>query len=297
MASSAENQSTLTLDNVFSYAEFINNYSDLSLNQNPTNVISKSKPIVDVTFPKNNEAILGNALIDSSSNAYVKVTVEDVSGIQFVDIVINHLSGAFQTELQVTKFNLINVPFDSLSIPDGKYVINVSATNVLGRTTNFSPINISIGNNIISAKINKPDLDVAYGGPIINVTGNVNNPSVDPLEYIELRLDTNLLALEQSIDLASKTNIIKTTIDSLTKPGLSDGPHKLELIAKSIVANRESGIDSVIFYVDNTNPTATLSQQSSIQKNHVFTQAGTFPILYNLNDPVDPTTNYSSGLN
>ncbi len=226
MANAPENNSTLTVDNIFSYAESINNYSQLSVNPNPTTKLTKGNPIIDVTNPKINDVIFGNALLnpanntpfDPLSNAFVAATVTDILGIESLLITINKPDGTMQTTLEANDLNQILIPFDSKLISDGNYVINVMASNVLGKTTSFTPINISIGNTSISANIDSPLSQSPYGGAAITVTGSVNEPANTPLNSIELKLDGNLLTLDQGVDLASSANSVKATIDSKTPP-------------------------------------------------------------------------------
>ncbi len=54
----------------------------------------------------------------------------------------------------------------------------------------------------------------------------------------------------------------------------------------------------MIFNIDNTSPNVAVSTLSVVQNNHIFNQAGSTPIIYEINDPLVPiNTGYSSGLN
>ncbi|MFV1984425.1 MAG: hypothetical protein ACC657_12860 [Thiohalomonadales bacterium] len=307
MAAAPENNSTLTVDNVFSYAESINNYSELSLNQNPTTVLTKSSPIINVTNPNLNDVIFGNALInpanntpfDPLSNAFVAATITDTSVIDSLTITINKSDGSVQTTLQSNDLNQVKIPFDSKLIPDGNYIINVTATNIIGKTTSFAPINISVGNTLISAIINSPKPDSANGGAAIIVSGIVTEPANTPLKLIELKLDGKILPLDQAIDLTSTTNLIKATINSTNLPGLSDGPHSLDLTVVSTIASRGQTSDNVIFNIDNLKPIISSPAISPLNNQNlpIFANASTVNVQYTISDPIEKISGYSSGLN
>ncbi len=305
MAYSPENNSNLTIKDVFNYADSINNFSLLSLNKN-AKILTLEKPEITVLYPSNNDVIFGNGLIDLTtnnpidplSNAFFSATAVDVAGVQTTTVVITSLDNSYSKIFNVDDYNTIKIPFDSTTIQDGIYTITITISNVLGYKSSNSTT-ISIENNLISTDINSPKNGLFYGGALINVLADVIEPAAAPLESIKLDLDGKPLTYEPTVDLTSSFNSIKAIIDSVGL-SLSDGPHSLSLIARSTILNRAIGQTKVVFYIDNTKPmiSSPIISPPIVKVEPIFSKPEQISFQYTIEDPLVPTiSGFSSGLN
>ncbi len=304
MAFSAENNSNLTIDDVFNYADGINNFSMLSLTKN-TKTLTLDKPVITMLSPSSNDVIFGNGLInlatnapiDPLSNALISATVVDVAGVQTATVIITSLDNSYSKVFNVDDYNPIKIPFDSTGIQDGNYKITITVSNVLGYTSSSSTT-ISIENNRISIDIKSPKNGLSYGGSLINVLADVIEPAAAPLESITLNLDGKPITYEPTVDLTSSLNSIKATIDS-TAISLSDGSHTLSLIARSTVLDRALGSSKIVFYIDNTKPkiSSPIISPLQVKAEPIFSKPEQISFQYTIEDPLVPlTSGFSSGL-